>query len=225
MLNNLGALLQKSSWLAPLLSFVAGVFTSFTPCSLSSIPLIIGYVGGCGIEPRKAFRLSVVFVIGSAVTFTILGVIASAMGSLVGTANRWWYLALGVLMVLMALQTWEVYDFVPATYLVSRNRRKGYVGALIAGILGGIFCSPCATPVLVVLLGLVASEGSILWGALLLLTYSLGRGALALIAGTSVGLVRRLSQSERYGTLNHTLRLVMGALILAIGLYMFYLGF
>jgi thiol:disulfide interchange protein len=59
-------------------------------------------------DTRKAFRLSVVFVAGSAVTFTALGVIASIAGRLIGTSASWWYIVLGVLMVLMALQTWGI---------------------------------------------------------------------------------------------------------------------
>lgn len=107
-LNTLSTLIAESMWLAPLLALLAGVLTSFTPCSLSSIPLVIGFVGGTDTAPKKAFRLSVVFAAGSAVTFTILGTLASLAGKLVGTSASWWYLALGILMVLMALQTWDL---------------------------------------------------------------------------------------------------------------------
>ena len=166
-LNTLGTLISESVWLAPLLALLAGVLTSFTPCSLSSIPLVIGYVGGTGTEPKKAFRLSLVFAAGSAITFTILGTLASLAGRLIGTSASWWYLIFGILMVLMALQTWEIFNFIPSTYLLSKNTRRGYAGALIAGILGGIFSSPCATPVLVALLAIVAGKGSVAFSLLL----------------------------------------------------------
>lgn len=75
-----------------------------TPCALSSIPLVIGYVGGTsGNEPKKAFRLSLTFDLGMAVTFTALGTAASLLGKLMGTSGRWWYFVLGVLMVLVVL--------------------------------------------------------------------------------------------------------------------------
>ncbi|MPM43361.1 hypothetical protein SDC9_90034 [bioreactor metagenome] len=128
-------------------------------------------------------------------------------------------------MVLMALQMWEVFELIPSSYLISRNKKRGYAGAFLAGILGGIFSTPCSTPVLIVLLAAVAGRGSLLWGILLLLLYSVGHGLLAVVAGTSVGFVRRLSAGERYGRLSTLLRLVMGALILLMGLYMLYLGF
>ncbi len=226
LLEKLSTLIQESFWLAPILAFVAGVLTSFTPCSMSSIPLIIGYVGGVGQkDTKKSFRLSLTFAIGSAVTFTVLGVIASIAGKLMGTSAGWWYIILGVLMVLMALQTWGIFEIIPSSYLVSKNNRKGYVGALFTGLLGGVFSSPCSTPVLIALLAIVAGKGNIIWGILLLLIYSIGHGILAVVAGTSVGLVQKLTKSEKYGKLSTILKIVMGLIILAIGFYMFYLGF
>ncbi|MEG1772148.1 MAG: cytochrome c biogenesis protein CcdA [Clostridia bacterium] len=225
-LEQLSALIQSSAWLAPLLALLAGVLTSFTPCSLSSIPLVIGFVGGTGQrDTKRAFRLSLTFAAGAAVTFTTLGVIASLAGRLMGTSASWWYIILGVLMVLMALQTWGVFEIVPSSYLLGKNTKRGYVGAFLAGILGGVFSSPCSTPVLIALLAIVAGQGSILWGILLLLLYSVGHGILAVVAGTSVGFVQKLSASEKYDKVSAVLKIVMGALILLIGFYMFYLGF
>ncbi len=226
MLESLSELITESGWLAPVLALFAGVLTSFTPCSLSSIPLVIGYVGGTGqSNTKKAFWLSVTFAAGAAVTFTVLGVVASLAGRLMGTSASWWYIILGVLMLLMALQTWGIFEIIPSSYLVSKNTKKGFVGAFIAGILGGIFSSPCSTPVLIALLAIVAGKGSILWGILLLLLYSIGHGILAVVAGTSIGFVQKLSSSEKYGKTSTILKIAMGSLILFIGLYMFYLGF
>ena len=225
-LEQLSALIKESLWLAPLLALAAGILTSFTPCALSSIPLIIGYMGGTGEkDTKRAFRLSLTFALGSAATFTVLGVIASMAGKLIGTSAGWWYIVLGILMVLMALQTWGIFEIIPSSYLVSKNTKKGYAGAFIAGILGGIFSSPCSTPVLIALLAIVAGKGSIIWGILLLLIYSVGHGILAIVCGTSVGLVQKLTQSKRYGRLSTVLKVVMGLAILLIGFYMFYLGF
>ncbi|NLB51873.1 MAG: cytochrome c biogenesis protein CcdA [Syntrophomonadaceae bacterium] len=225
-LENLSQLIQTSGWLAPLLALFAGILTSFTPCSLSSIPLVIGYVGGTGQkDTKRAFRLSLTFAAGAAVTFTILGVIASIAGRLMGTSASWWYIVLGVLMVLMALQAWGIFEIIPSSYLISKNTKRGFAGAFFAGILGGIFSSPCSTPVLIALLAIVAGKGSIVWGILLLLLYSIGHGILAIVAGTSIGFVQKLSSSERYGKASSALKIMMGTLILLIGFYMFYLGF
>lgn len=225
-LDALSNVIADSMWLAPFFALVAGILTSATPCSLSSIPLIIGYVGGTDRkEPKRAFKLSVIFAVGMAITFTALGVIASLAGKLVGNSSRWWYLVLGGLMVLMALQTWGVLQIIPSTFLISKNRRKGYIGAFIAGILGGVFSSPCATPVLVVLLGIVAQRGNLIWGIILLLLYSIGHSILVLVAGTSVGFVRKITADSRYGIFSKMLNALFGMVILLIALYMFYLGF
>jgi cytochrome c biogenesis protein CcdA len=163
-LESLSELITKSGWLAPLLALFAGILTSFTPCSLSSIPLVIGYVGGVGRrDTKRALWLSVTFAAGAAVTFTVLGVVASLAGRLMGTSASWWYIILGILMILMALQTWGIFEIIPSSYLISKNTKKGFVGAFVAGILGGIFSSPCSTPVLIALLAIVAGKGSILW--------------------------------------------------------------
>ncbi len=225
-LQNLSEMISQNGWLAPVLALFAGVLTSFTPCSLSSVPLVIGFVGGTGQrDTKKAFRLSVTFALGTAVTFTVLGVSASLAGHLIGNAASWWYIILGVLMLLMALQTWGIYEIIPSSYLISKNTKKGYLGAFIAGILGGVFSSPCSTPVLIALLAIVAGKGSIFWGILLLLLYSIGHGILAIVAGTSIGFVQKLSSSEKYGRASVVLKIIMGTLILLIGFYMFYLGF
>lgn len=224
-LEQISAQIGQNLWLAPLLALLAGVLTSFTPCSLSSIPLVIAYVGGIGVEPKKALRLSLVFALGAAITFTVLGIVAASLGQLLGTGAKWWYIVLGSLMVLMALQTWEVVNIIPSTYLTGKSKRRGYIGALITGMLGGLFSSPCATPVLIALLAIVAGSGSLIWGALLMLLYGVGHGALAVLAGSSIGAVNRLMQSERYGALSRILKIVIGVLILIIGLYLFYLGF
>ncbi|NLO97423.1 MAG: cytochrome c biogenesis protein CcdA [Peptococcaceae bacterium] len=225
-LETLSTLIAGSFWLAPLLALLAGVLTSVSPCALSCVPLVIGYVGGVGNrDTKKAFILSLTFALGMAVTFTALGTVAALFGKLIGISSMWWYIALGILAVLMALQIWELYNFIPSTYLTGKTAKKGYLGALVAGILGGMFSSPCATPVLIVLLGIVARSGNVAWGVVLLLFYSIGHSILVLVAGTSVGFVKKVTSSGKYGLLSKLLKIAMGGIILLIAFYMFYLGF
>jgi cytochrome c biogenesis protein CcdA len=225
-LEALSVLIQNNAWLAPVMALLAGIITSVTPCALSSIPLVIGYVGGTSNnDPKKAFRLSLVFAVGMAVTFTVLGTLASLAGNLIGTSASWWYIVLGALMVLMALQIWEIFEFIPSTYLLSKNKRKGYIGALLTGILGGVFSSPCATPVLIVLLAFVAKQGNIFGGIALLLLYSLGHSILVLVAGTSIGWVKKITSDPKYGKTSRIIKIIMGIVILLLAFYMFYLGF
>ncbi len=227
-LNTLSQALTTNVWLGPLIALVAGVLTSLMPCSLSSIPLVIGYVSGsagANADRRKPLKLSLVFALGLTLAFTALGMLAASMGFLMGSMTRWWYLALGILMILMALQTWELFNIIPSSYLVSRASKTGYVGALSAGALAGLFSSPCSTPVLIALLAMVASQGQILRGVVLLLFYAAGHSVLSVVAGTSAGFVKSLSAKHQFGRFSKALRLVLGALILGMGLYLLYLSF
>jgi cytochrome c biogenesis protein CcdA len=226
-LQNLAQLIGENLWLAPTLALLAGMLTSLTPCSLSSIPLVVAYVGGTSRNnPKISFRLSLVIALGMAITFTVLGVLASLLGRLLnfGTGG-WWYVLLGALMIAMALQTWGIITLIPSSYAQSRNTKRGYLGAFITGILGGLFSSPCATPVLIALLALVARESNPLWGTLLLLLYSVGHSILVIASGTFIGLTGKLTQSSRYGIFARILNILLGTGILLVGLYLLYLGF
>ena len=225
-LESMSDIINNNYWIAPLISFCAGILTSFTPCSLSTIPLVIGFVGGSKTDNTKvAFKLSLVFSIGMALTFTVLGVLASLLGKIMQFGGNWWYIILGILMVMMALQTFEIFTFIKPTNLQTKNTKKGYIGALISGILGGVFSSPCSAPVLVVLLALVANSGNILWGIFLLLLYSAGNSILVIITGTFTGAIGKVIKSQKYGRISNILKYGMGIIILLIGFYMFYLGF
>lgn len=225
-LSQIAETIGSNLWLAPILALIAGVLTSFTPCSLSSIPLIIGYVGGTGEKnTRKAVGYSAVFSLGTAITFVILGVIATSAGKLMGTSSKIWYIILGVLMVLMSLQTFGIINIIPSANLITKSKKKGFIGAFIAGILGGVFSSPCSTPVLIALLAIVADKANIIWGILLMLLYSIGHSTLVMVAGTSVGFVQKVSSNPKYNKVSTVIKIVMGIVILAIGLYMFWLAF
>jgi cytochrome c-type biogenesis protein len=225
-LNQIAQTIAEDFWLAPLLALFAGFLTSFTPCSLSSVPLVIGYVGGTGSrDTKRAFGYSVIFAVGTAATFLTLGLIASSAGKQMGASPPVWYGFLGTLMVLMALQTWGVIHLIPSANLLSKSRKRGRAGAFLAGVLAGVFASPCSTPVLIALLGMIAGKGSLAWGILLMLLYSLGHSALVIAAGTSVGFVQKVSASDAYGKAGTVMTAVMGALILTVGFYMFWLAF
>lgn len=225
-LNQIAEVIGNNMWLAPVLALIAGVLTSFTPCSLSSVPLIIGYVGGVGEkDTKKAFKYSLIFSVGTAITFVTLGVIATSAGKLIGTSSKLWYILLGVLMVLMSLQTFGIINIIPSANLITKSKKKGFIGAFLAGILGGIFSSPCSTPVLIALLAIVADKGNMVWGIVLMLLYSIGHSALVILAGTSVGFVQKLNNNEKYNKVSTVLKMIMGIAILIIGLYMFWFAF
>lgn len=106
-INSLAGLMQQNLWFAPVLSLAAGIVTSFTPCSLSAVPMVLAYMEGTSSkDPHKALKLSLTMALGMSVTFGIFGSIASVVGHLMHEIGHWWSLLMGILMILMALQVW-----------------------------------------------------------------------------------------------------------------------
>lgn len=226
MTEHLAGIISAGMVFAPLAAFLAGLLTSFTPCSLSAVPLIVGFMAGTGNDnTKRAFYMSLVFAVGTSFTYTSLGIFAAYAGRLMGTASSWWYIALGVLMLAMAAQVLGIITLIPSKNLINGKMGRGYLGALAAGCLAGLFSSPCSTPVLVVLLSIAVKDGNAIHGGGLLLLYSFGHSILAVAAGTSIGFANRIMRSEGYGRLSEVIRYVTAGLILLLSFYMFYLGF
>ena len=103
-LGDFSRLINPESPFVYLIVFAGGLLSSFLPCSLSSLPLVISYVSAGKRDTKSSFRLSLVFALGLTLTFTFLSVLALALGELIGNAGRLWYLILALLMLLMGLQ-------------------------------------------------------------------------------------------------------------------------
>lgn len=225
LLNNFSNLISNNVYIALAVSFLAGIVSSFSPCILSTLPLVIGYVGEAGVKDKKtAFKYSLFFSIGVVVTFTALGVTFSLLGRFMNITGKWWYLVLGVIMLLVGLQLLGVIGNHDKSCKMP-NRRKGFWGAFFLGILGGALSSPCSTPVLAAILAFVAQKGDVILGGLMLLLYSIGHSVLIIIAGTSVGIVQQLSMSDKTMLTGRILKIVLGILVIIMGLYLLYLGF
>lgn len=224
LLNNFSSLLSGNIWLALIMAFVAGVISSFSPCVLSSIPLVIGYVGGYAKKDKNlAFKYSLIFCIGLVITFTIFGALSAVLGKLMTGTGKWWYIVLGIIMLVVALQLIGVIEFGNSSCRMS-NKRTGLLGAFFLGILGGVLSSPCSTPVLVAILAFVAGKGNIILGILMLMIYSIGHCALILIAGTSIGFVEAVSNSHKALSLGKILKVVLAIIVIILGLYLIYIG-
>lgn len=221
-----GVLITQNIWISILVALIAGVVSSFSPCALSSIPLIIGYVGGYNeTDKKKPLIYSLIFSLGIAVTFTVLGVLSATIGRMFTVIGTWWYLILGAIMLVVALQMFEIIKIGSSSVCNIPKKRKGILGAFLLGILGGIFSSPCSTPVLIAILTFVAEKGNVLLGGILLLVYSIGHCVLVIIAGTSVGFTQSIVNSDKTNKTANIVKYIFAGLILLLGLYMLYLGF
>lgn len=102
LLENVGIIIENQVWLALPVCFLGGIVSSASPCVLAMIPLVMGYVGGYSESSHsKAIQYSLVFVLGLTITFTVLGIIAGALGRLFGDVGEFWYYALPPVAILL----------------------------------------------------------------------------------------------------------------------------
>ncbi|HEX7499171.1 MAG TPA: cytochrome c biogenesis protein CcdA [Polyangia bacterium] len=226
---NAGQYVHANPWLALVAVFVGGILTASNPCVLAMIPLMMSFVAGRREEAPnflRAFVLSLVFVLGLAVTFTALGMIAALAGKLYGDVSSAWNWIVAAVCVVMGLHLMGALT-IPIPSLGGRLQPKtrGLLGALLLGLLFGVVSAPCAAPILVVLLTYLAgSNSSIPWGGALLLVYALGHSVLILIAGTSMGAARQLIENQKATRALGLLRRIAGATIVLVGAYFAYRG-
>jgi cytochrome c-type biogenesis protein len=148
-----------------------------------------------------------------------LGLVSSLMGRMFGDVGRFWKYAVAGVCLLMGLHLLGIIRLNFPVPTGIRVKQQGYVGAFLLGLLFGVVSTPCAVPILAVLLAFVAEKGNVLYGALLLFVYALGHSALVLVAGTSVGAAKSLIESKDVRRAHGILQKVAGVLIVAIGLY------
>lgn len=198
--------------------FVAGVISSAAPCVLSTIPLVVGFVGGYSDGDRlKAFRYSLMFILGLSLTFTLFGAAAGLFGTIFGVVGVGWYLFAGILALLMGGQMMGLYEIRLPIKREFKPRRGGLVGAFLLGLFFGLVSSPCATPVMVVLLTLVAGKGQVLYGIALLFIYALGHCLLMLFAGTFTGFVEAFAKNRGVANFSNWSRKLSGGIISLAG--------
>jgi len=216
--QNLAEAVQGNPWVAPLAAFAGGLLTAANPCVIAMVPLMVGYVAGHGTDTRRhvahSFLLSLTFSIGLTIMFGILFLATWAASSILQAA--WWSYVAGGVCLLMGLHLLGVLHIkIPAPSRV-QPKQKGFVGALMLGLLFGLVSMPCAGPVLLALLAVVPLKG-IAFGATLLVAYSIGHCGLVLLGGTSMGLVQRMADSKGWNRGTDILRRVAGVLIIGVG--------
>lgn len=228
MLNNFGEILTQNPVLAILVALLGGIVSSFSPCTLSTLPLIIGYVSqeeAKGQKKRKPWMYSVLFCIGLTLSFVIIGLVSTVLGYNLKMFGRWWYLLLAVLLTLVSLYLFGIFSTKKQGLSCRRPaKKKTALGAFLVGILGGFFDSPCSTPILIVILSFAAESSNILLATILMIAYSVGHCTIMILAGTSLELVNRLAMSEKYRKIGQVLKIIFAVLTLAMALYLFYIA-
>jgi thiol:disulfide interchange protein DsbD len=213
-------------WAAVLLFFLAGLGLALTPCVFPMIPILSGIIAGQGtaITTRKAFVLSLVYVLAMAVTYTAAGVIAALFGQNLQAAfqNPWVLSGFAAVFVLLALSMFGFYDVQLPSRLQSRladisNKQRGgnLVGVAVMGFLSALIVGPCVAPPLAAALIYIGQTGDALLGGSALFALSLGMGTPLIAIGTSAGKLL-----PRAGAWMDTVKAVFGVLMLAVTVYL-----
>jgi len=186
--------------------FVAGLATSFTPCIYPMIPITAGILGGSAAEGRARSRTIAItgaYVIGLALVYAILGLIAGLSGTLFGTisSNPWAYFIFGNLLLIAALAMLDVIPVAaPQRVIAWAARLSGdsVPGAFAMGATSGLVAAPCGAPAFAAVLTWVAVTRSGVWGFLYLFVFSLGMTAVLVGVGLFSGTMSRLPRAGRW---------------------------
>jgi len=204
-----------------LLVFLGGLALNLTPCVYPMIPITITYFGGQA-EGRKGslFAHSGLYVVGMAVTYSVLGVVAALTGGLLGAALRYPPVLIGIalVMVFLALSMFDVYELRMPSFLnrLAGGTRKGYAGTFLMGLTVGVVAAPCIGPFVFGLLTYVGNKGSAFLGFILFFVLALGMGIPLLVLGIFSGSIRQMPRS---GDWMVWVRKVFGFILLAMAVF------
>jgi len=214
-------LIQHNPWLAVVAVFVGGIMTASNPCVLAMVPLMMGIVAGSkeSTGVKKTLAFSLFFILGLSVTFTALGLVSALVGRMFGDVGGFWKYLVAAVCLIMGLQLLGAFKLGLPFPQTLNFRKEGRLGAFILGLLFGAVSTPCAVPILAVLLAFVARKGNVLYGALLLFVYALGHSALDLVAGTSMGAAKKMIESHGLKRANAALQKAAGVIVILVGAY------
>jgi thioredoxin:protein disulfide reductase len=220
--NPIARLFARGSFLAFLTLFLIGLALNLTPCVYPMLGVTVGIFGARrGASPLRAFGLASAYVLGMATMYSALGVAAALTGTLFGAwmQSPWVLLGFSVMMVVLALSMFGVYELNPPYWLMSRlggSGATGVVGIFLSGLAVGVIAAPCTGPPVLALLALVGAKADPLFGFLAFFVLALGLGAPYLLLGTFSNMLQRLPRS---GIWMEYVKKGFGTMMLLIGVY------
>jgi len=227
--------LANGSLLALPLVVAGGLLTAFNPCCLPMYPAVFGFMGRscCQAEAGQdgtgqmsagvmQTRVALVFVLGMAAATTVMGVLTAGLGWVFGRFDPLLLMVLALVPIVMGLSlldllpirlpTWHS----PKQHDIHVNWLKQTLTAFGAGFLFSLAIAPCATPILLGILTLVAMQGDLVWGGVLMFIYGVGTGLPLLLIGHGC---QRLHSWFAAPHRQRRLRTISGLLLLGVGVY------
>jgi cytochrome c-type biogenesis protein len=209
-------------------AFIWGILSILlSPCHLSSIPLIVGFIGQQGrMSTRRAFAISTLFALGILLTIAVIGAITAAAGRMMGDVGKYGNYFVAAIFFLVGL---VLLDVIPMPWSGPGQvgmKRKGLLAAFILGLVFGIALGPCTFAYMAPMLGVTwkLAATNMGYGVLLLAVYGVGHCSVIVLAGTSTGLVQRYLNWNEKSKGAVIVKKVCGVLVLLGGLYLIYIA-
>ena len=203
-------------------AFLGGLISSISPCSLSMLPLIIGYIGGYSDEkPLKTLLQMIVFVIGSGIVFSIIGAICALTGKrFIG--NPYFALIVASIVMIMGLKIlgFLEFDLPPIIKEIPKNEfNNDFLYPLILGAVFALIGTPCSTPILASIMAFASISAKISSAVIMLFLFSIGQGLILILAGF---ITSKIKTSEKFYQLSEKIMKFSGILLILVSLYIFY---
>ena len=220
--DSLGDVLRQSGLFYTLIFiYLGGLALNLTPCVYPLIPITISYFGGQS-EGRKGSLVlqAVVYVIGMAVTYSVLGVVAALTGGLLGSAlqNPLVLIFVALVLIALAVSMFGVYEIrVPQSLaMIGGKNRSGLIGTFLMGLTVGLIAAPCIGPFVLGLLTYVGDKGDPVLGFLMFFVLALGLGTPFLLLGIFSGAATNLPRS---GAWMVWVRNMFGFILIGMAIY------
>lgn len=206
-----------------LVVFAAGLLLSFSPCVYPLLPVTAGYIGSIASGSKlKGFFLSLIYVLGVAVTYSILGLLASLGGQIFGriSAAPITRLLSGVIIVLFGLSMFGFFKInLPVLVKSPVIKKAGFISTFTLGLISGLIVSPCVSPALGAILVYLSGKQNVIYGATLLFVFAYGMGTLLILVGTFSGFIANLPKSGKWMAL---VTKIFAVVLVFMGLYFIY---
>jgi len=195
-----------------------------SPCHLSSIPLIVGFINGQGIATKKrAFALAGLFSFGILLTIAVIGLITGMMGRILGDVGRTGNYTVAVIFFVIGLHLLEIINL-PFLGVSNqpRMKKKGALAAFLIGLLFGLAIGPCTFAYMAPMLGIVFSVAStrLLFAVSLVLFYAVGHCSVIVLAGTFTSMVQKYLHWNERSKGAVVLKKICGVLVILSGVYL-----
>ena len=207
-------------------SFAGGVLASISPCSLAMLPLIIGYVGGYSKEtPLRTFIQLCCFIFGTAIVFSIIGIICAVTGSVFASTLGGYFTLIMASLLVMGLKLTDVLEFdmpVIIKAMPVNNTNSLFLYPVLLGIAFALAGTPCSTPILAGIMAFAAMGRNLAAAVLMLFLFAVGQGLILIIAGLFTSGVKNL---KNFAGMSAVLLKVSGVLLILVALYLYYKTF